>query len=463
MTQKVRDYFKHITTIPRPSGNEEKIRERLIDWASKNSFNYKIDSIGNVVIYLPASPGYEEKDVVILQGHMDMVCVKAPTSTHDFFKDPLQTYEEDGWLKAKDTTLGADNGIALAMMLAIVEHPHPALELFFTVDEERGLTGALNFDTSLLSGKYLINLDTEDEGEICISSSGGARVDCIHQLEFEAIKYPSYELKIVGLQGGHSGVDIHLNRGNAIVALLDIIHSYAGSLQVIEIHGGQADNAIPTDSKAVLAVEDIEKFDKHVLSYIHNYKKKYEAGSLSYSITPHIGDHPAIKNHSDFLSVLLNIPDGVRTMSEGVDGLVESSVNLGMFITADSKFNITYAPRSSDNKKLGGLVDELHTQHGSIGGVVSTRSRYPGRYQNPNDALVQLVKKHYEDVLQSPIKIVAYHAGLECGALVGKLGTHVQSVSFGPTIKHPHSINEKVYIPSVDRVYQVLKKILINF
>ncbi len=462
MTTKILDYFSQIVTVPRASGNEKFIREWLIDRAHQNNLSYRTDAIWNLVLYVPATPWYENKPIVILQAHMDMVCVKSPTSNHDFTKDPLHIYEEEDWLKAKDTTLWADNGIAIAMMLSIVERPHPNLELFFTVDEERWLTWALHFDTSLLSGKYLINLDTEDEWEICISSAWWARVDCLCTITFENTKYQTYEVAITWLQWWHSGVDIHLNRWNAIIALLEVIDSYGDGLQLIELSWWQADNAIPTECRAILAIQDQEKFERHIGDYTQNYKKTYDADSLSHSINPIDTTTSAINDYITFISTLLDIPVGVIKMNEQTPDLVETSINLWMIQISDSCLHLTYAPRSSDNEKLHLLIDTLRDKYSTINWEISTRSMYPGRYQNPDDRLVQLTKKHYEDVLKRPVKVVAYHAWLECWAIVGKLWNGVQSVSIWPTIKHPHSINEKVFKPSVDRVYQVLQNILLE-
>lgn len=456
---KVLDYFDQITQIPRPSHHTEKMQAWIIAWAMNNGFSWKQDALKNIVVSVPASIWMEDKDTIIIQSHMDMVCVSKPGSTHNFMTDPIQTYIDNDWMYAQWTTLGADNGMGIAMALAICDEAHPPLELFFTVDEEVGLIGALGFDPTILSGKYLINLDTEDEGEICISSAGGARVDIHGSYQKKQHNTQCYRIQLSWLHGWHSGVDIHLARWNAIRLLAERLYLLSDNLDVCALYGWQADNAIPASCEAIIASDDIGLIEKKLNEDIAFLKTQFDEADMHISIEP--CDYiDSIDGWKELFIKIVTLYCGVRKMSDAIPDLVQTSVNLGVIDINKETINITYAPRSSVQHDMDVLLQEIQDTYQWY--EVSVRSQYPGWQQNPRDILVQITQQCYEEVLQKEVKIVAYHAGLECGAIVWKVPYTMQSVSFWPTIKHPHSVHEKIHLPSVDRCYEVLKKILIR-
>jgi len=451
-------YFHQITQIPRPSGQEEQIRSWIIKRAKKKWYTYKTDQVGNVVIYVPATSGYEEKETVIIQWHMDMVCVQKPGGTHDFNKDPIQTYEEDGRLKAKETTLWADNGIALAMMLACVEYPHPTLELFFTVDEERWLTGALEFDPQLLQWTKLLNLDTEDEWEICISSAWWWRIDVQKNITRITGKYKQY--KILNGQWWHSWVDIHLNRANALQELTKCILWYTQDYELCTIQWWQADNAIPAEAESIIGIQDEQGFKSHCKQYEKKLQDSYNEPTIMIKIQETQTNNEAIQNSGEILQTIADIPNGVQSMHPSIEWLVQTSVNLGIVETKNDLIHLTYAPRSSDNNAMDILLDTMKKTFIQWWRDMQLRAIYPWRSQNPDDQFVQETKKIYDAVTKKDTQIVAYHAWLECWAIVGNLTQKVQAVSIWPTIKNPHSIHEKVYIPSVEKLCTIVQKII---
>lgn len=453
-------YFHQITQIPRPSWKEEKIRSWIIQRATEQWYTYKTDKVGNVVIYVPATSGYEDKETVIIQWHMDMVCVQKPGGTHNFNKDPIQTYEEDWRLKAKETTLWADNGIALAMMLACVEYPHPQLELFFTVDEERWLTGALEFDPQLLQWTKLLNLDTEDEWEICISSAWWWRIDVQKNITRITGKYTQYKVEILNGQGWHSWVDIHLNRANALQELAKCILWYTQEYELYTIQWWQADNTIPAEAESIVGIQDEQKFRAYCREYEKKLQKIYNEPTITIKISEIQIDSKQIQNAKDILQIIADMPNGVQSMHPSIEWLVQTSVNLGIIETKENIIHLTYAPRSSDNSAMDTLLNTMKKIFTQSGRDMKLRAKYPWRSQNPDDPFVQQTKKIYDTVTKEDTQIVAYHAGLECGAIVGNLSQKVQAVSIWPTIKNPHSINEKVYLPSVEKLCTIVQKII---
>jgi len=464
MYDSVLNYFGEINKIARPSWQEDKMREWLQKFADERWLKYRSDDVWNLVVYADATSWYENLPTLTIQWHMDMVAVSSPDSDHDFSKDPIQTYEEDGWLHAKDTTLGADNGIAMAMMLAVLDLPHPPLELFFTVDEERWLVWALNFDPSMLSWSFLLNLDTEDEWEICISSAGGARVDIERNIEREDVLYETYELEIRWWRWWHSWVDIHKNRANIIYEAIKMLSEYDSNFQLCSINGGQADNAIPAEVKIVLWIEDLEEFQEYLNSFIWHIKSSYDEPDLMFFIDKVDEDVKWIVWDKDILKWLSDLPIGIQSMHPSIDGLVQTSINLGVIKTQNDKLEVTYAPRSSDNDAMDKLLADLETKTAVWQADMQVRSKYPGWSQNPDDAFVKFVKEKYSEVMDDHgIKILAYHAGLECGAIVAKLKQSVQAVSIGPNIRNPHSVHEKVELSSVKKLCDVVQKIVEEF
>lgn len=459
---RVMDYFHQICQVPRPSGQEEKMRQRLVNRSEWLWYIYKVDLVGNIVIYVPATPDSISSPTIILQAHMDMVAVKDPWSDHDFSQDPITYYENKWLLYASSTTLGADNGMGMAMMLAYThEHSHPSLELMFTIDEERGLVGALGFDPSLLRGSYLINLDTEDYGEICISSAGGARIEIVRELQHESnLHTQTLDIELKGLLWGHSWVDIHRKRGNAIVALAQLVSQYNGQRSLHDIQGGQVDNAIPSSCRIVISIESKSSFMRHANRRIETYKSNHDCPDATLKVGRIKHNLLAIQRWNQIIADIAHVPDGIISMSEDIEGLVQTSTNLGIVKISINKILVTHATRSSVMQELDEIVSSLTNYYEKNGYMASVYARYPGWQQSPHDPLVQKTQSAFRKVWWCHPKIVAYHAWLECGAIVQRIGRSIQAVSFGPTIKNPHSTQERVDIETVESSYRVLVELL---
>jgi len=462
----VLSYFHQIAKIPRPSKKEEKIRQRLIDRAEKKGYRYKIDKIKNICISIPSKQrdsNSHKTAPIILQSHMDMVCVAKPWKEIDFEKDSISVYEQDGRLHGDETTLWADNGIGMAMMLALAdEKDHPALELLFTVDEETGLTGALNIDPELCTGRYLINLDTEDDRDICISSAGGGRIDVRRNIsdkkternDQKNISLEKYKVSLSGYRGGHSWIDIDKGRRNAILDFATLIDEYTWKIQVHSCSWWDAGNAIATSISAVISVSDREKRNKHVREKWG--KRKKDESDISRYIKEQ-GGQGSLSDYSSLFKAIAQGKNGVIAMSKKIEWLVQTSINCWMISCDAEGAVVTFAPRSSDKEQMQALIEDMKSHYEAIGFVVEISDIYPWREQSPEDLLVQQTKACYERVVWETCPIVAYHAWLECGALVERLTSVKQAVSIGPTIKDPHTIKERVDIESVERVYEVVK------
>lgn len=459
--ERVLDIFYEITTIPRPSWHEEQIRDRLIKRAENNAYSFVQDSVWNLVITVPAKKWHRHRPTCILQAHMDMVCVKTPQSTHDFFNDTLQLQEIDGWLSAVDTTLWADNGMWVAMILAMVEHgEHWPLELFFTVDEERGLVWALQFDPEYLSGRYLINLDTEDEWEICISSAWWGRLVATKDVSSLPNDLPCYTLILDWLPWGHSGTYINAWRWNAIRALAQFLLSEKDTLQLISFHWGQADNAIPWSATATIATSNIQEIEQALQSFIISYQSDIGLAWITYTITQTATEEISVWNRDSILTSLLNQPNGVQKLSKVLDWLVQTSLSVWVATFDKTWVSITHAMRSAVYQELLDLLDHVKISYEADGFEVTIKNVYPGWQEKPNWKLIKLAKAEYQKVLWRTINVVAYHAWLECWAIVERLTQEVSAISFWPTIKDPHSPNERIYLPSVESTYTTLCNIL---
>jgi len=455
------DYFAQIAQVPRMSKKEDKIRAWLLAWAKERNFSTQSDTIGNLVITVPWTAGRENDEIIVLQAHMDMVCVKDPESSHNFDTDAIEIVMKGEWMFANKTTLWADNGMGLAMCLAAAElESHPPLEILVTVDEEQGMSWVLQLDETMLSWKKLINLDTEDEWEVCISSSGGARVDVLYPIERTEASGTVVDFILKWMQGGHSGVDIHKNRWSAIMLRCLAVQSYSGVIGLLSIEGWVADNAIPGRCKGVVAVDDQQAFTAHVAVLVDWWKQEYDCPDCSFGVTAGKSSLWALSSKDAVLSAIAQVPFGVHAMSDKIEGLVQTSVNLWMISSDEESVSLTYAPRSSVMSELEWTIQLITSTHEAQWATVNVRSQYPGWQEDPSNELVQHVAEKYGEVLWYTPEIVAYHAWLECGALVEKLGEWAQAVSFGPTIKNPHSPVESCHMPSVEKCCLALEKIL---
>jgi dipeptidase D len=478
-TQKVLDIFKQISAIPRCSKKEEKISRWISQWATQMDFDFKKDLAGNLLVSVPASAGYEKSPTVVIQGHMDMVCEKTSDSAHDFSRDPIQLIFEDEWVRAKDTSLGADNGIGLALALAIASDNtlnHPSLELLFTADEETGLTGAGRLEEGLLKGKILLNIDSEDEGTFTVGCAGGKDTRIRLPVTFKMIpeNLAHYQLKVHGLRGGHSGVDIHEQRANAIKiiarVLLLIMERYP--VHIVSINGGSAHNAIPREAEATLALSSdvadslsglIREFEIIVREEFDTIEPGLEV-TLEISIANGDNSEKIISEQQAVKAVrlLVGIPHGVYNMSYQIPGLVETSSNLATVTTKESMIEIVTSQRSSIMSRLSEITEMIKAISDLAGAETEDENAYPAWKPRMDSPLLSRCVGIYTDLYGNKPKIEAIHAGLEC-AVIGAKYPGMDMISFGPTIKGAHSPDEKLHIPSVGKILAFLTALLMSF
>ena len=466
--------FDEIRKIPRCSKHEEKIREYIINFAKKQNLKTKVDKAGNVVIIKPASKGMENKPTVILQGHMDMVCEKNSNVDHDFTKDPIKLKIDGDILTADGTTLGADDGIGVATALAILEDnslKHGPIEGLFTVDEETGLTGAFALESDMITGRIMLNLDSEDFGVITVGCAGGGDSKIELPIKMQPIvgDLISMNVKVSGLRGGHSGVDAHEQRGNAIKILNRLLWktSRKYDFYLSEIKGGDKHNAIPREAYANIAIKkpDKDKFisalkteEKDILEEIKPIDPNLKVEIKEIDTL----DKALDKNSRDtLLNLLHGIPHGVTKMSYDIPGLVETSTNLATVATKDNEIEINTSSRSSIKSALQDLRDQIYAIATLTGAKVTEGKPYPGWKPNLDSKLLKLSKKIFKDMYKEEPKIEAIHAGLETG-IIGEKFPGMDMISIGPTVKYPHSPDEQVYISTVDKFYRYVLKILEN-
>lgn len=468
-TQKVMDWFGEIAKIPRCSKKEEKIRAWLMDWAKENSFDAKEDAAGNIVIKVPATKGYEKAPILVLQGHCDMVCEKTPDSTHDFDNDPIELVYEGEWLTANKTTLGADNGIAiaLAMAMALDENvEHPPLEILITVDEETGLTGANALEPGFIDGKVLLNIDSEDEGVFTVGCAGGIDSDMTIPVSFEPMPAGNevMTLTVGGLKGGHSGVDIHEQRGNAIKVLVRTINAIANrtKLRIIDIKGGSAHNAIPRDASAILAVESGEEARKTVeefLVVINSELNKIEP-NLSIEIKAGGSGDKVFTDDAQnrTMKALYGLPHGIDSYSYVIEGLVETSNNLATVKIEDGNLRILSSQRSSLVSRLEALTKQINSVAELAGGSAHSGDGYPPWEANWDSQLLKKCVEVYKKKFGKEPVVEVIHAGLECG-IIGSKYEGMDMISLGPTIKNPHSPDEKLKVTDLDKIWDFMAEL----
>ncbi len=464
------EIFDEITAVPRPSKHEEKIIEYLLDFAKRYNLEAERDQIGNVVIRKAATAGYEGVPTVILQSHMDMVCEKNSDTVHDFMTEPIRTKIEDGWVKAEGTTLGADCGIGMAAALAVLIDPtveHGAIEALFTVDEETGLTGAFNLGEGMLTGKYLINLDSEDEGEIFIGCAGG--VDTLGYFDYQTEKLPAgyeyYRIGVSGLKGGHSGDDIDKGLGNANKILAHFLYDAERfGIRLGMFDGGNLRNAIPREAYAVVAVPEHTAliFETSLANYVSAVKALYAATEPNLKITlAQAAEQPVIDedSQSSLLAAIVGLPNGVLAMSQTMKGLVETSTNTASVKFVDGKIVVTTSQRSSVEIAKKNAMHSVEAVLALSGATVEHSDGYPGWTPNPNSSLLSWSIDSYKSLFGAEPKVRAIHAGLECGLFLEKY-PHLEMVSFGPTLRGVHSPDERLEIATVDKFWRLLLDVL---
>lgn len=469
------NYFYEITQIPRPSKKEEKIIAYLLEFAKKHNLEVKKDDAGNVLITKPATKGKENLPTVILQGHVDMVCEKNSGTKHDFDNDPIETYVDGEWLKAKGTTLGADNGMGVAAALTILASDtieHGKLECLFTVDEETGLTGAYALGKDFLNGDILINLDTEEEGEIYIGCAGGKITTVTFDYKKQDIpaNYFWFRVQVNGLNGGHSGSEIHKGLGNANKILNRYLWALSRKfdLALAEIDGGNLHNAIAREAYAIAGIPYSHKEDVIVElnTLAPDIEAELKAVDPNLKMTVSSTDTPAFIIDKDTTSNLLNgiyaCPHGVLAMSHEIPGLVETSTNLASVkMKEGDKIVITTSQRSSTNSlkdDAGNIVNAVFTLAKA---KVEHSAGYPGWKPNPDSKVLAVAKKAYKDLFGKEAEIMAIHAGLECGLFLEKY-PHLDMISCGPTIRNAHSPEEQIEIASVEKWWNFLLETLKN-
>ena len=467
------EQFEAITRVPRPSKKEEKIIEYLVNFAIAHGIEYQKDQIGNVVMRKAATAGYEDRPCVILQSHMDMVCEKLPEVDFDFDNDPIQTKIVDGWVMAEGTTLGADCGIGMAAALAILldtDSEHGPIEALFTVDEETGLTGAFNLGEGMLSGKYLINLDSEDEGEIFIGCAGGVDTVAYFKAEYEPapVEYDYYKLSISGLMGGHSGDDINKGRANSnkLLAriLLEAHEDY--NARVSYMDGGNLRNAIPRDAYAVFGVDrpSSQSFKQRFEEWATEVKAEFALTEPQIQISLCSEPKPErvlkLELQQNLLHALVGVANGVISMSQAVEGLVETSTNLASVKFGNNdEIIVTTSQRSSVESAKLYAKKMVESTLLLAGAEVKHSDGYPGWAPNPNSQLLRHSVECYKDLFGTEPKVKAVHAGLECGLFLEKY-PDLEMVSFGPTLRGVHSPEERLEIATVDKFWILLKELL---
>ena len=465
------EFFRQINRIPRGSKNEKQIIEWLKTIAKSRNLACRSDDVDNVIIELPATKGYEKSPAVVLQSHVDMVCEKTPESKHDFTKDPIELVERDGWITANGTTLGADDGVGVALALALLDEKisHPKLELLFTVDEETGLTGANGLKPGFITGKYLINLDGEDKSFI-VGCAGGEQTEIRLPLEFSPVpdSLACFNLKISGLHGGHSGIDIDKQYANAIQLLGRTLKGLQNfDLCVCDIEGGTVHNAIPRDAKAVICF-DASKFiavKKKLAEIELSFKKGFSATEPNLKVELNEATiRPAVSignRQSKIVNLLSSLPTGVYRMSSQFDGIVETSSNLAKveLLRDENQLRIVTSQRSLEKSSLKEITAKITGLARSAGAKVDTLGGYPSWKPDVDSSLLKRAKEIYRKLNNKEPEVKVVHAGLE-PAVIGEKIPGIEMISVGPTIKNPHSPQERVDIASVDAVWQFLIELI---
>ena len=464
-------HFAALAAIPRPSTKEAAARDYVLSVASRLGLESVQDKVGNTVIRKPAHKGRESAAMALLQGHLDMVCEKNEGTNFNFDTDGIRVRRDGDWLKAEGTTLGADNGVGVAAALAVMESTdiaHGPLEFVFTIDEETGLTGAAEFPGGVLKSKYFLNLDNEMKDTLCIGCAGGIKTTARRKIKLQPAKGDAaFRIKISGLKGGHSGIDIHEGRGNALRILGGTLHSVMAAVpaEIASLTGGSAQNAIPREASAivVLTAADEQKLKAQIAKVEGEYKANLGGFDPDLQITVEKVDRPkdvfAAEDAARSVDLLASLHHGVIAMSPDVPGLVQDSTNLATVATRDGVVEIVTSQRSAIESSKLAAAKMVATVCRLAGFETENTGSYPGWKPEPTSDIVKKCQSVHEEVFGHPAELIAMHAGLECG-VIGEKYPGMQMVSFGPTIVGPHSPHEKVEIPSVEGFWKYLKAVL---
>ena len=464
-------HFDALAAIPRASTKEAAARDYVLSIAAKHKLEAVHDQVGNTVIRKPAHPGRENAPMALLQGHLDMVCEKNEGTAFNFDTDAIKVRRDGDWLKAEGTTLGADNGVGVSAALAVMESTdiaHGPLEFVFTIDEESGLTGAAEFPGGMLKSKYFLNLDNEEKDTICIGCAGGVKTTARRKITLRPATGDSgWRIKISGLKGGHSGVDIHLGRGNALRVLGGLLQTLRDRLpiEIANLTGGSAQNAIPREASAIVVLDGAR--EQELRSVVSQAEADYKADLGSFDpelqITVEKVERPAhvidAADAKKAIDLLASLHHGVLAMSPDVPGLVQNSTNLAIVATKGDVVEIVTSQRSAIESSKQAAARMVETACALAGFEVEHSGSYPGWKPEPTSDIVRKLQSVHEKVFGHEAKLIAMHAGLECG-VIGEKYPGMQMASFGPTIVNPHSPDERVEIPSVEGFWKYLKAVL---
>jgi dipeptidase D len=462
------NHFADLNAVPRPSKKEERVIQFMVDFGNSLGLETKTDKIGNVIIKKPATAGMENRQTLIMQSHIDMVHQKNAETVFDFETQGIEMFVDGDWVKAKGTTLGADNGIGVAAIMSILSSkdiPHPAIEAMFTIDEETGMTGAKELEGGNFSGKILLNLDTEDDDELSIGCAGGIDTNTSYSYTTEPIieNFVSQTISIKGLLGGHSGMDIHLGRGNANKLLNRFLYHLRSltKFQLVSFDGGSLRNAIPREANAVIAIhkDELNWLNEQTENFLSILKSEYSSIEPSFSLVTKqtTSSTLAVSNHDTekIINTIYGVHNGVFRMSPDIEGLVEASSSLARVIVADGKFITQSLQRSSVETSKDDIANTIRAAFENMGCSVVQTGDYPGWAPDPNSSILNLMANLYREMFNEEPQIKACHAGLECGIL-GKHLPGVEMISFGPNIRGAHSPDEKVQISSVQKFWKYL-------
>jgi len=467
------NHFEDLNAVPRPSKKEERVRQFMIDFGKSLGLETLEDEIGNVIIKKPATAGMEERETVILQSHIDMVHQKNTSTDFDFDTQGIESWIDGEWVKAKGTTLGADNGMGVAATMSLLSSTdieHPALEALFTIDEETGMTGAKELDPSLLSGKILLNLDTEDDDEFSVGCAGGIDTNTTYRYEQEPVGagYAAFSIALKGLKGGHSGMDIALGRGNANLLMNRVIYEImqVSDVRISELEGGSLRNAIPRESFGKLAIPatDEAKVREVFEEVVSQINTEYSEVEPNLEITLQRDDSGistvvSLADQAKIVAAVYATPNAVWKMSDKIKDLVETSSSLAKVIISEGEFVTKSLQRSMIESGKRDISNAMRVHYEAMGAKVEQSGDYPGWAPNPNSRILEVLKSNYINMFGEEPHVAACHAGLECGIL-GKHLPDCDMISFGPTIRNPHSPDEKVNIQSVQKFWDFLQKVI---
>ncbi len=472
--EKVWYYFEEITKYPRPSKKEEIIAGFIKGWAKDKGFELQEDAIGNFVVRKPATPGMEDRKAICIQGHIDMVCEKNSDVEFDFDNDSIQPYIDGDWVKAKGTTLGADNGVGVSMGMALLDStdiPHPALELLCTLDEETGLTGAIELGTDLLKCDILINLDSEEDGTFTIGCAGGINTLGVYQYAADAVPadYTAYKISITGLRGGHSGINIHEGRGNAAKFMARLLFNLQNeiSIRLSDFNSGSKHNAIPRESFATVLVANghTAAFEKSIAEFNATIKAEYASVEPGVQVSAQTVNAPARILTADAQKTIINsfnaTHHGVYRMSPDIAGLVQTSSNFAIVETKENTIEVLTSQRSSMESEKIDIVSKIRSAMELGGAIVTSSAGYPAWQPNIHSPILEEAKHIYSRMYNAEPEILIIHAGLECG-LIGEKYPGMDMLSFGPTLEDVHSPQEKVSISSTKKTWEFLVELVKN-